>query len=117
MIPTNFSFELLQNSRILITGATGFVGYRLSEILCHNTNAKISCLVRSYGNATKLARLPVQMIKGNILSSHDVEMAIKNVDYVFHCAYGNSGDETTRISTNTKGTELICNFSLKHNRD
>lgn len=115
MTHTNLSFTCFEKSRILITGATGFVGYRLAELLTSNTNAQISCLVRSYGNATKLARLPVEMIKGDVLNSYDVEMALKNVDFVFHCAYGNSGDENTRISTNTKGTELICKFALKNN--
>ena len=111
----NIPFSKFTDSNILITGSTGFVGYRLTELLSNNTNSNIFCLVRSFGNATKLSRLPVKIIKGNILNPDDLKSVFKEIDYVFHCAYGNSGDENNQISTNVNGTDLVCKYALKNN--
>jgi uncharacterized protein YbjT (DUF2867 family) len=51
-------------TRVLITGATGFIGGRLAEILVDRDGVEVVALVRGYGSAMRLARRPVRFARG-----------------------------------------------------
>jgi nucleoside-diphosphate-sugar epimerase/predicted dehydrogenase len=73
--------------KVLVTGATGFIGCRLVERLVHDNGIQVRCLVRSLATATRVARFPVQIMLANLNNSSDVNHAVRGVDYVFHCAF------------------------------
>src|SRR5581483_2476179 len=85
------SMESLANARVLVTGGTGFIGGRLIERLVLQHGAHVRVLVRRYDSATRAARLPVELIGGDVTHAADVERAMTGCDYVFHCAYANAG--------------------------
>jgi predicted dehydrogenase/nucleoside-diphosphate-sugar epimerase len=78
--------SLPPGSTALITGATGFIGGRLAERLVEQ-GVRVRCLIRSFGQATRLARLPVEFISGGLDDPQAVARSVDGVDYVFHCAY------------------------------
>ena len=71
--------------RVLITGATGFIGGRLAEVLT-DLGIEVTALVRSWATAARLARLPVRMVGGDILDPESVRRAVDGCDVVLHCA-------------------------------
>lgn len=73
-------------TKVVITGATGFIGGRLAERLLEQ-GAEVRCLVRSIGTAVRLARLPVDIRKVDLADGDAVTEALEGVDLVFHCAY------------------------------
>ncbi|MFC7555794.1 NAD-dependent epimerase/dehydratase family protein [Pseudoroseomonas wenyumeiae] len=73
-------------TKVAITGATGFIGGRLAERLLEQ-GAEVRCLVRSMGAAVRLARLPVEIHKVDLTDAAGVTEALKDVQFVFHCAY------------------------------
>ncbi len=72
--------------RVVVTGGTGFVGGRLVERLLR-AGAEVTCLIREMGSATRLARLPVRIIKTDLADGAAVSTALAGSHYVFHCAY------------------------------
>ena len=104
----------LAGKRIFITGATGFIGGRLAErfILEHGLQAR--ALVRNFARASRLARLPVEMVGGDILDPESLIQAISGCEVVFHCAYGNTGDSRFQRRVNVEGTENVIKAALKH---
>jgi nucleoside-diphosphate-sugar epimerase len=44
-------------------------------------------VVRDLGHATRLARLPVEIIKADLADAAAIDKAVSGADYVFHCAY------------------------------
>jgi predicted dehydrogenase/nucleoside-diphosphate-sugar epimerase len=97
-------------SQVVITGASGFIGGRLAERLIGECGAKVRCLVRDLGHATRLARLPVEIIKCDLANAADVEKALSGADYVFHCAY----DGRSRAQ-NIDGTRNLIEASIAQN--
>jgi nucleoside-diphosphate-sugar epimerase len=83
--------------RVLITGATGFIGGRLAEIACDRGDDVVA-IVRNWSRAARLARLPVRMLGGDLLDTDALTGAMKGCDVVFHCAVDNraTGDEHIR---------------------
>jgi nucleoside-diphosphate-sugar epimerase len=79
---------------ILITGANGFVGSKLFEILLEYGFKRIRCLVRSNRNITELKRLAgssdaeVKFIEGNLLSRNVCDIATKGASVIYHLAAG-----------------------------
>lgn len=51
--------EMLTNSKVLVTGATGFIGERLVEKLLLTYNVKVRALIRDFSRCSRLARFPV----------------------------------------------------------
>jgi nucleoside-diphosphate-sugar epimerase len=79
---------------ILITGANGFIGSKVVEILLEYGFVRLRCLVRSDRNLSKLQRLigssksKVELYQGNLLSRNDCQRAAECASIVYHLAAG-----------------------------
>jgi nucleoside-diphosphate-sugar epimerase len=98
----------IEGKTVLITGATGFLGCRLAErLFLSNKQIKVLGLVHNPYNASRLARLPITLLSGDITSDEDMAKVTSGCDVVVHCAYGN------RYET-VKGTKTVIKASLKN---
>lgn len=95
-------------SKVLITGATGFVGGRLAEMLLEQ-GAEVRCVVRNFGHATRIARMGPQIIPADLGNAEQMDKAIEGVDYVFHCAH-----DMRSAPKNMAGLDNIIASCLKH---
>jgi nucleoside-diphosphate-sugar epimerase len=81
---------------ILITGANGFVGSKVVEILLEYGFTRLRCLVRSTRNLAELRRIAdsskaeIEFVEGNLLSRDDCRRAARDVSLIFHIAAGTS---------------------------
>ena len=90
------SFIIGPEDRILITGATGFVGPRVVECLLNLGFRNLVCFARPSSDLARIeasckSRLlgtRVEILKGNLLSREDCEAASKEVAVIFHLAAG-----------------------------
>ena len=89
-------------SRVLVTGATGYVGGRLVPRLLEEGN-KVRCLVRSPG---KLSQAPwlsdVEIIQGSI--EGDLSAALRDVDVAVYLVHG-IGDGADWVAKETRDAE------------
>jgi nucleoside-diphosphate-sugar epimerase len=73
--------------KVLVTGASGFVGGRVVEALYLSGLATPLAAIRAWNRAARVARFPVEITCCDILDSADVHRAMDSVDAVVHCAY------------------------------
>ncbi|MHB2155794.1 NAD-dependent 4,6-dehydratase LegB [Calditrichota bacterium GD2] len=114
----------IEGKTVLVTGADGFIGSHLTELLLSK-----GCRVRalSYYNSFNywgwLEEIPqsksLQVISGDIRDPHFVDELVKGVDVVFHLAALIAIPFSYRapdsyIDTNIKGTLNVCQAALRH---
>jgi nucleoside-diphosphate-sugar epimerase len=92
--------------KMLITGATGFIGCRLAEVAVRQGRSVVG-LVRTWSAAPRLARLPVQMIAGDMLAPQSLQTAMKDCDTVIHCAADNRAEGKARRRALAEGTANV----------
>jgi nucleoside-diphosphate-sugar epimerase len=86
-----------KSDRVLITGANGFVGSKVFEVLLEYGFIKLRCLVRSPQNISNLQQIAdttnanVEFFVGNLFSQDDCINAAKDVAVIFHLAIGSGG--------------------------
>ncbi len=71
-------------TRVLITGASGFIGGHLAETL--SRHQRIRCLVRRSSNVEHLESLDCELVQGDLGDAASLERAVQGVDTVYHLA-------------------------------
>lgn len=100
------------NKKILITGATGFIGRHLAKKLADSNNL-IFCVVRKTSN-TALLPSQVKLIYADITDPKSLDKIHEKIDYIFHCAaYVNDKNRKKLFNVNVYGTQNICELALK----
>ncbi|NOY40024.1 MAG: NAD-dependent epimerase/dehydratase family protein [Nitrospirae bacterium] len=108
--------------KVLVTGATGFIGSHLVEALA-GRGYSVKCLVRSSSNLrwietllspSKITNFPgassVELFYGDCQDKSCLQGAVKDCDYVFHLAgVTKTAEEDDFFAVNVKGTENIVN--------
>ncbi|ACL60443.1 NAD-dependent epimerase/dehydratase family protein [Methylobacterium nodulans] len=95
-------------TRVAVTGASGFIGGRLVERLVR-AGADVTCLIREIGSSTRLARLPVRLMRTDLADAGQVSAGLKGAEIVFHCAY----DPRSR-KQNLEGARNIIRACAEH---
>lgn len=100
--------------RILVTGATGFLGYHLVSALSRS-NANVVALVREKNCVAPELERQAELVCGDVRDSASIKAAMRNVDIVYHCAAitTNKASWAEHYATNVKGTETICREAVK----
>ncbi|MGD9488482.1 MAG: NAD-dependent epimerase/dehydratase family protein [Calditrichaceae bacterium] len=102
--------------KILLTGATGFIGSFLAESLL-NRGYEVRCLVRSTSNLRWIADLDVECFYGSLNDRKALGDAIKDVDYVYHIAGVTKADSEEKFYRgNYEGTKNLIDavINSKH---
>ena len=112
------TYTRIKSSRILVTGADGFIGSHLTELLLEK-GYKVRAL--SYYNSFNywgwLEDIPfnpnLEVVTGDIRDPHFVKHIMKDIDIVFHLAaliaipYSYHAPDSY-VDTNVKGTLNVC---------
>ena len=111
---------------ILITGATGLVGSHLALHLLEN-NESVRAIYRTSSSIEKTKSLfalynkdflfeKIEWVSADIIDVTTLEIAFKNIEYVYHCAALISfdpKDENKLRKINIEGTANVVNFCLE----
>lgn len=73
---------------ILITGASGFIGGWLTELLYLNNLANVRAGIRSWSSAARLARFPLEIVPCDVMDQQQITQAMTGATVVVHCAMG-----------------------------
>jgi predicted dehydrogenase/nucleoside-diphosphate-sugar epimerase len=85
--------------RVLLTGATGMIGSRLVEMwAARGWLGGLRCMVRSYNNAARLMRFPVDVVEADLADAESVKRAVIGCDAIVHLGVGEGAErETTAL--------------------
>lgn len=97
----------LTGRRVLVTGGTGGIGGRLVERLVLECNAHVRVLARNLARTPRVARLPVELLQGDVMQQDSLLRAAEQCDMVFHCARGDVGDLERHRRVNIEGTRNV----------
>ena len=101
-------------SRVLVTGAGGFLGKAICERLI---TAGIEVIGLARGAYPALTQMGVKMIAGDISDAQTVNNAVKGCDAVFHVASkaGVWGDRQSYYRPNVDGCSNVINACISNN--
>lgn len=77
-----------QYKRLLIVGASGFLGTRLAEVLASQPNLAVRATFHRPDKAVRLAQLPIELVECDLLDSAQVAQAVQGCDVIVNCAIG-----------------------------
>lgn len=94
--------------RVLVTGASGFVGCRVVECMMLTGIAKPLAAIRSWSRAPRIARLGAEVVICDIGSPEQVDRAVSQVDAIVHLA------KTDDRESIVGGTRNLLESAVKH---
>jgi len=95
--------------RILITGAGGFIGGRVTEVLKETQNPEIHILLRNISKGVRISRYPLHYVKGSITEADAVRNAMQGCEAVVHCAH-----DFANPQANILAAEIIADQCLEN---
>jgi len=92
----NAGFLFSPDDRILITGASGFIGSRVVQCLLDRGFRNLVCFSRPSGDTSRIDALSgrqtddgrIGVLRGNLLSRQDCEAACRDAKLIYHLAAG-----------------------------
>ncbi|MDA7977830.1 MAG: SDR family NAD(P)-dependent oxidoreductase [Pirellulales bacterium] len=72
-------------SKVLVTGATGFIGAHLAEVL-RNAGEQIVCTRRSSSNVSRLSGFEIEFVTADITQADSLARTLQGVDVIYHLA-------------------------------
>ena len=103
------------NKKVLVTGATGFVGSAVARLLIER-GYTVNTLVRSTSSLDNLKGLNVEVVYGDLKDQNSLEIALKDCQYLFHVAADYrlwSLHPKELYDNNVEGTKNIMRAALK----
>jgi nucleoside-diphosphate-sugar epimerase len=85
--------------RILVTGAGGFIGGRVVEVLHALGRDAVVAGVRRFSSAARIGRLPVEIIRCDVTDAESVRAAAQGATHIVHCAVGSEAATVTGTRT------------------
>src|SRR5712692_4010926 len=76
----------LAHQKVLVTGATGFIGGHVAQRLVRERRADVRALVRDPAKAQGLSKLGVEVVTGNLTDLASLERAVSGCSMVIHAA-------------------------------
>jgi nucleoside-diphosphate-sugar epimerase len=99
--------------QVFVTGATGFLGSHLTELLVAEGH-RVRALAQRNSRTDWLERLGVQFVHGDLADQDILRDGVKGCEIVFHCAaiQGRWGARASYIEANTTGTRNLLDASV-----
>ena len=104
---------LLQQHKVLVVGASGFLGSRLAERLSLDYGTQVRATFHRPENAVRVARLPVELVECDLLKPSQVSEAVKGCDVVVNCGNEASSDKQRILRFYTEGISNLLQASEK----
>ncbi len=101
--------------KIALTGAGGHIGNNICRALLLHGH-QISALVRNQDDEA-LEKLPIKIIRGNLMNNEALDSMLHNVDLLIHMAAIvsiNPADRKKILYTNIEGPETVVNACLRN---
>jgi nucleoside-diphosphate-sugar epimerase len=105
---------------VLVTGASGFLGGRLAEMLM-NEGEQVTVLARSTSDLSHLSRSPLhalRIVRGDLTDRESLQEAVSGVTHVFHCAAASTdwAPMEVYLNSNVRGTEMLLAAASKESQ-
>jgi len=102
----------LEGMKVLVLGGSGVIGSRLVEALVGKVGAEVSVVVRNLAKAVRIARHPVELIKGEVTDASLLEQAMQGKDVAIDLTFPKEGGfdekcENAREMARTIGAAVI----------
>ncbi len=99
--------------RILVTGASGFIGAALCRVLCARGH-EVSAFHRPTSNLKLLEDLPVAHVLGDLTQPASLESAVAGMDAIFHAGAQLGSAPTARMyAVTVEGTRALLQAALE----
>lgn len=110
--------KLLPNQRILVTGAGGFIGSHVVELLIKN-GYPVVCLLKYQENPRWLTNLPVTIVEGDLRDQASLAHAVHHISTVIHLAgrMGGWSNPAAIEDVNVGGTRNLYQAFLNQGRN
>jgi len=101
--------------KVLITGATGFIGSHLAERLINSGN-EVTAIVRSSSNLRWIKDLPITIVESSFFDIRSLEKLTQDVDFIYHVAGLTAAKNYQEFyKANCLATENLLNACLNSN--
>jgi uncharacterized protein YbjT (DUF2867 family) len=83
----------MEPTRVLITGATGYIGRRLKNKLLSNHNLKLRLFVRNARKVRERVKQSVEIVEGDTFHREHLAKALENIEVAFYLIHSMGADQ------------------------
>jgi len=83
----------MDKTRVLITGATGYIGRRLKNRLLNNPELHVRVFVRNALKVQEKSRRQIEIVEGDTFNPEKLVQAVKDIDVAFYLIHSMGADK------------------------
>ena len=89
---------MTNNKKILVTGACGFIGARIVEILFLTKKYDVRAGIRNWASCARIGRFNVDIVEADLLNKNQLKKTLEGISIIVNCALGplENVEKTTR---------------------